>query len=52
MIMIDNRASICCFTTGPERMVLKGAFLVAIHFWVTNECEHESLLWSAQERGN
>jgi len=51
MVAIDNHASICFFTTGAERMVLKGAFLVAIHFWVTNECGHEPLLCSAQGMG-
>lgn len=51
MVMIDNHASVCCFTMGPERMVLKGDFLVAIRFWVTNEYGREPLC-SAQERGN
>lgn len=48
--MIESHASICSFTMGPEMMVLKGAFQVAVHFWVTSKCWCEPLLCSAQER--
>lgn len=48
MAMTDNHASVCCFTVGPERMVLRGTFLLVIHFLVTNQCGHDTLLCSAQ----
>lgn len=33
--MIESCLSIFSLTVGPEMMVLKGAFQVAVHFWVT-----------------
>lgn len=35
MAVRESCPSICSFTVGPEMMVLKGAFQVAVHFWVT-----------------
>lgn len=48
MAMIDNHASVWCFAVGPERMVLGGTFLLVIHFLVTNQHGHDTLLCSAQ----
>lgn len=35
MVVVESCPTICSFTVGPEMMVLRGAFQVAVHFWVT-----------------